>query len=67
MAREKIRFLVDEKGQKKSVLIPIKEYQALLEDLADLAVIAERKGDPAEPLEAVKLRLEEKWRNTDSR
>jgi len=67
MAREKIRFLVDEKGQKKSVLIPIKEYQALVEDLADLAVIAERKGDPAESLEAVKLRLEEKWRNTDSR
>lgn len=60
MAREKIRFLVDEKGQKKSVLIPIKEYQALVEDLADLAVIAERKGAPAESLEAVKLRLEEK-------
>ena len=60
MAREKIRFLVDEKGQKKSVLIPIKEYQALVEDLADLALIAERKGDPTESLEAVKLRLEEK-------
>ena len=36
------------------------EYQALVEDLADLAVIAERKGDPAESLEAVKQRLEEK-------
>jgi len=67
MAREKIRWLVDEKGQKKSVLIPIKEYQTLLEDIADLALIAERKGDPGEPLEAVKQRLEEKWRNTESR
>ena len=56
MAREKIRFLVDEKGQRKSVLIPIKEYQALVEDLADLAIIAERKDEPAESLDEVKKR-----------
>ena len=67
MAREKIRFLVDENGRKKAVLIPIKEYQGLLEDIADLALMAERKGEVAEPLEAVKQRLEEKWGNTDSR
>jgi hypothetical protein len=63
MAREKIRFLVDEKGRKQSVVLPIKEYQELLEDLADLALIAERMGQPTEPLEVVKKRLEEKWQN----
>ena len=64
MAREKMRFLVDEKGRKKSVVLPIADYQELLEDLADLAIIAERKEQPVEPLEVVKQRLEDKWRNT---
>jgi hypothetical protein len=67
MAREKIRFLVDENGRKKSVVLPLKEYRDLLEDLADLALIAERKVEPAEPLDVVKKRLEEKWRNTGSK
>ena len=64
MAREKIRFLVDEKGRRRSVVLPIKEYQELLEDLEDLAIIAERKDEPTEPLAVVKKRLEAKWRNT---
>jgi hypothetical protein len=61
MAREKIRFLVDDRGRKQSVVLAIKEYQELLEDLVDLALIAERKNELAEPLEVVKKRLEEKW------
>jgi hypothetical protein len=67
MARGKVQFLVDAEGRKQSVVLPIKEYEDLLEDLADLAVIAERKNEPAEPLEVVKKRLEEKWQNTGSR
>ena len=67
MAREKIRFLVDENGRKKSVVLPLKEYRDLLEDLADLSLIAERKVEPAEPLDVVKKRLEEKWQNTGSK
>ena len=64
MAREKMRYLVDEKGRKRSVVLPMADYQELLEDLADLAVIAERKEEPVEALEVVKQRLEAKWRNT---
>ena len=64
MPREKIRFLVDEKGRKKSVVLPIKDYQALVEDLADMAVIAERNGDPTQSLDLVRKNLEEKWLNT---
>ena len=67
MPREKIRFLVDEKGRKKSVVLPIKDYQALVEDLADLAVIAERTGDPTQSLDLVRKNLEEKWLNTISK
>ena len=67
MAQEKRRFLVDEKGHKKSVVLSMKEYRDLLEDLEDLALMAERKSEPAEPLEVVRKRLEEKWRTTGSR
>ena len=62
MAREKVRFLVDENGRKRSVVLPVADYQQLLEDLADLAAIAERKAEPVEPLEVVKQRLEDLWR-----
>jgi len=63
MPVEKISFLVDEKGRNISVVVPIKEYQALVEDLAGLAVIAERTGEPAKPLALVKKKLEETWLN----
>jgi hypothetical protein len=57
MARQKISFLVDEQGRKQSVVLLIRDYQQLLEDLADLALIVERKDEPTESLELVKKRL----------
>lgn len=67
MAQGKKRFLVDEKGRKKAVVLPIKEYYEMVEDLEDLAIIAERREEPTEPFEVVKKRLEEKWQNIGSR
>lgn len=64
MAKEKIRYLVDEQGRKESVVLPIKEYMELLADLSDLAIIAERTDEPSQALAAVRKRLEEKWQNT---
>jgi hypothetical protein len=32
---------------KRAVILPIKEYTELLEDLQDLAVIAERRDEPS--------------------
>ena len=64
MANAKKRFIVDEKGKRQAIVLPIKEYQELLEDLADLAVIAERGNEPTESLEVVKKRLEKKWQIT---
>ena len=63
MARLKKGYLTDEKGRKTAVVLPIREYEELLEDLEDLARIAERKDEPTEPLEAVAERLEMKWKN----
>lgn len=66
MAREKMKFLVDENGKKESVLLPIKEYEELMADLVDLATIAERKDEPSSSLDEVKKRLENKWQSTGS-
>ncbi len=61
------RYVVTRKGQKTGVLLSLKEYNELLEDLADLAAIAERKNEPSQPFEVVKKRLERKWLNTGSK
>ena len=67
MARAKKHFLVDENGRKTSVVIPLGEYRELLEDLEDLAVMVERKDEPAEPFEIVRKRLEDRWQITESK
>ncbi|MFA5309462.1 MAG: hypothetical protein WC370_08285 [Dehalococcoidales bacterium] len=61
------RFVVTRKGQKTGVLLSLKEYNELMEDLADLAIIAERKNEPSQPFDRVKERLERKWLNTSSK
>ena len=40
------RYLTDENGKRTAVLLPIEEYERLLEDLEDLAAIAERREEP---------------------
>ena len=41
-----LQFVTDEDGEKRAVILPIEEFQELLEDLADLAVVAERREEP---------------------
>jgi hypothetical protein len=55
------QFIVSRKGQKTGVTLSIKEYTGLLEDIEDLAIIAERKDEPSQPFDVVKKRLERKW------
>ena len=44
-------------GKPTAVIMPIAEYEELLEDLHDLGVIARRKDEPTIPLAEVKRRL----------
>jgi hypothetical protein len=53
------RFLTDASGAKPSAVIPIQEHEALLEDLRDLAAVAERRDEPPISLDEVKRRLRE--------
>lgn len=51
------KFVIDDKGRKTGVILSMKEYQRLIEDLHDLAVIAERRDEEAISLEEKKRRL----------
>ncbi|WP_456474557.1 hypothetical protein [Candidatus Pyrohabitans sp.] len=53
------QYIVDGKGQKTAVVLPIEEYEELLEDLHDLAIIAERRDEPTITFEELKRRLKE--------
>ena len=57
MKRFQEQYIVDEKGQRTAVILPIEEYEELLEDLHDLAVIAERRDEPTINFEELKKRL----------
>ena len=51
------RFAVDAKGKKIGVIVPLKEYQKLMEDLYDLAMIAEHRAEKTITLEEMKRRM----------
>ena len=51
------RYIVDEKGKRTAVVLPLKEYEELLEDLHDLAIVAERRDEPTVAFEELKEKL----------
>ncbi|MBA4311333.1 MAG: hypothetical protein C0417_01765 [Chlorobiaceae bacterium] len=50
-------YIVDKKGNKKAVVLPIETYDKLLEDLKDLSVVASRKEEPRISWSEIKKRL----------
>ncbi len=45
------QFITNTDGKKVSIILPIEEYHELMEDLEDLATIAERKDEATIPFE----------------
>jgi hypothetical protein len=45
--KESVEFIRDERGRKKKVVMSFRRYQALMEDLHDLAVLTKRRDEPA--------------------
>ena len=52
-----IEYLVDERGQRKAVVIDLTEHEELWEDFYDLLLAEEREDEPRESLEQVKKAL----------
>jgi PHD/YefM family antitoxin component YafN of YafNO toxin-antitoxin module len=57
MSKSQPLYIVDESGHKTAVVIPLEEYEDLLEDLHDLAIIAERKNESTISFDVLKKRL----------
>ena len=51
------QYVVDSDGKRTAVILPIEQYERLLEDLHDLAVVIGRQGEKRIGLEAMKRRL----------
>jgi hypothetical protein len=52
-----LQFVKDKNGKKTAVILPIEEFNGLIEDLHDLAAIAERREEPTVPHERVVAEL----------
>ncbi len=46
-----VKYITDDRGERTAVVLPISDYEKLLEDLEDLAVVAERRAEPTIPHE----------------
>jgi hypothetical protein len=44
-----LHYITDEHGARSAVVLPLPQYEKLLEDLDDLAAIAERREEPVVP------------------
>ena len=51
------QYIKDSRGKSSFVILPADEYEELLEDLADLATIAERRNEDRIDLDELKTRL----------
>ena len=56
------KFVVDSKGRKTGVVLSLKRYKKLLEDLHDLAVVAERRSESTISFAEMKRRLKKDGR-----
>ena len=51
------QYVVDSEGRKMAVRLSLEQYEKLMEDLHDLAVVAERREEKAISLQELKRRL----------
>lgn len=46
MKQADLQYVTNQAGEKTAVILPIGEFEELLEDLQDLASVAERRAEP---------------------
>ena len=51
------QYVTDTKGKKVSVILSLERYERLMEDLHDLAIVAERRNEQPISFEEMKRRL----------
>ena len=53
------QYITNESGKKTAVILPIDEFEELLEDLEDLAILAERRDELTIPFNEVIAKLKD--------
>lgn len=61
---ERRRYVIDQAGEREAVILSMAEYDRLMEDLRDLALIAERRDDETVSFEDLKAELDSLWTDT---
>ena len=51
------QFITDAKGRKTGIILSLSRYEKLMEDLHDLAIVAERRDEQPVSLDEMKKRL----------
>ena len=51
------KYITNETGKKVAVILPIEEFEELMEDIEDLAILAERRDEPNIPHAEVLAKL----------
>ena len=52
-----LNYVTNETGKKTAVILPIEEFEKLLEDIDDMAVLLERRDEPTIPFEEIIAKL----------
>lgn len=58
MAAPREQYVIDAQGRRTAVILSLSRYRRLLEDLHDLAVLAERREEQPISLDELRRRLE---------
>jgi PHD/YefM family antitoxin component YafN of YafNO toxin-antitoxin module len=53
----KEQYVIDKKGKKLGIILSLDHYERLMEDLRDLAVVAERRDEEPISIEEMRRRL----------
>jgi len=51
------QFLTDQAGRRVAVVLPVEDFDELMEDVSDLAAVAERRNDERVSMIEVRQRL----------
>jgi len=58
-----IKYITDDKGKKKAVVLDLNKYSGIWEDMYDIIVAEERVKEPKESYESVKKKIRKRISN----
>ena len=50
-------YIINKNGERTAVILPVQRFERLLEDIHDLAVVAERRDEPTVSFDKLKQQL----------